>query len=163
MNGVSDSYFQDKIKLDRILNVIFVWSSLHKQTGYRQGMHEIAATFYYVVDQELGAWNTASRDTKVIDFASTKLSQSKKEYSDFALNTVFNEKYLEAHTYWLFESVMNQLEILYSPIITTRGSDDVIKGSTIQDRYEDGTPYIDGEEPFITSYVNYVQSTAFYM
>ena len=54
MNGlVNELYFQNKRNQDILLHVLFVWSHLHKNTGYRQGMHEIVAPILYVLQNEI--------------------------------------------------------------------------------------------------------------
>ena len=51
-------FYQQKKRSDILLNVLFLWSMQHPRTGYRQGMHEIAAILLYCLQQEIDEWNT---------------------------------------------------------------------------------------------------------
>jgi len=97
MTGIEDEYFEEPRRRDIILNVLFVWAAQHPTTSYRQGMHEIAGPILFVLEEEQRA------------FGSAGLERS------HALSGSFTDSTLEAHTYWIFEKVMNDLEPLYDP------------------------------------------------
>lgn len=101
INGVPEQYFQSKSHQEILVNVLFIWSLMHAKTSYRQGMHEIAAVVLYVMDNELNSWNIAVR--------------SNPQLMDHRLTQVFNNDCLDAHTFWVFEGLMNHLEVLYTP------------------------------------------------
>lgn len=56
MNGVADEYFKTEKRQAMLLNILFIWSKLHPDTSYRQGMHEIVAPIFYVLEQEQEEW-----------------------------------------------------------------------------------------------------------
>ena len=59
MSRIGDElFYQQKKRSDILLNVLFLWSMQHPRTGYRQGMHEIAAILLYCLQQEIDEWNT---------------------------------------------------------------------------------------------------------
>ena len=92
-----DLFYQQKKRSDIILNVLFLWSMEHSRTGYRQGMHEIAAILLYGLEQELDEWKTST----TVHALSEALSSSGYD--------------LEAQTYRLFARLMQEMEFLYDP------------------------------------------------
>ena len=131
MNGVDDEYFKSPIHQHMLLNILFIWATRHRRTGYRQGMHEIVAPVLLVLQQEREEWaalipSDPSDDTQAIERGANTLSSPSTEvsselsfhvHSDMsALARCFSEEYLEANTYWLFERIMTELEPLYSPV-----------------------------------------------
>jgi TBC1 domain family protein 5 len=110
MNGVDDEYFKSPERQLIVLNVLFIWQAGHTSTAYRQGMHEIAATLLYVVEQECGAWK-ANREL---------IANNTSFIIGNILQPFLSDKYIESTTYWLFERVMRELEMLYDP---TQGAD----------------------------------------
>jgi hypothetical protein len=63
-------------------------------------MHEIAGIIYYVVEQEAKSW--------------IKVAEN-KVFQDHILANCFNLSDVEANTFWLFERVMKDLDLLYDP------------------------------------------------
>lgn len=96
MNSIPDEYFQVKSRRDILLTVLFVWSMRHKTISYRQGMHEIAGVILLVLEQEREGWN------KVDDEA-------------HPLKSCFTDESLMPHVYWIFERVLDELQVLYDP------------------------------------------------
>lgn len=96
MNSIPDEYFQVKSRRDLLLNVLFVWSMRHKSISYRQGMHEIAGTILLVLEQERDGWKNV-------------------EDSEHVLKSCFTTESLLPHVYWIFERVMDELQVLYDP------------------------------------------------
>ena len=93
MTGIADDYFEDQRRRDIILHVLFVWAAQNKTTSYRQGMHEIAGPILFVLEQELQAFKNSSS----------------------IMSPSFSESTLEAHTYFIFEKIMDEVEPLYDP------------------------------------------------
>lgn len=111
MTGIEDEYFQVPRRRDIILNVLFVWSAIHKTTSYRQGMHEIAGPILFVLESELQGFDEY---TKNFPDAVNPLKDS------------FSENNLEAYTYSIFEKVLDQLEPLYDPTVRADGQPQVV-------------------------------------
>jgi TBC1 domain family protein 5 len=105
LNGVDDDYFRQPERRLALYNVLMVWSARHEVTSYRQGMHEIAGTVLLVLEQEVDAWKgPISPDPG--DKASELASSIKPHVTAASL---------EAHTFWIFERVMKDLEPLFDP------------------------------------------------
>eukprot|EP00607_Mallomonas_marina_P010543 CAMPEP_0182418890 /NCGR_PEP_ID=MMETSP1167-20130531/3266_1 /TAXON_ID=2988 /ORGANISM="Mallomonas Sp, Strain CCMP3275" /LENGTH=627 /DNA_ID=CAMNT_0024593351 /DNA_START=255 /DNA_END=2138 /DNA_ORIENTATION=- len=101
ITGVEENYFQTKSKQESLLHVVYVWSYQNKKLGYRQGMHEVAASIFFVMQCELDQWLAA-------------VSQD-ESLTVHPLAKIITENHLEPHTYWVFERVMRQLQALYYP------------------------------------------------
>ena len=53
MNGIEEEYFQTDERQALLTNSLMLWCMLHKETSYRQGMHEIVAPIVWVLEEEL--------------------------------------------------------------------------------------------------------------
>ncbi len=98
MNGIIEDYFETKTRRNILLTVLFVWSQRNPIISYRQGMHEIAGIILYTLEKEREGWSTQS------------LSHP--------LTKCFTEENLEAHLFWLFNRIMEELVVLYDPTPT---------------------------------------------
>ena len=106
MTGIDDDYFQTPRRREIIQNVLLIWAIQNRRTSYRQGMHEIVGPVLMCLEQELAQWNKEMQYHEV-----------------HPLRTSFNDKSLEAHTYWIFSRIMNDLEPIYDPNPTSNGKD----------------------------------------
>ena len=174
MNGVDDEYFKSPIHQNMLLNILFIWATRHRRTGYRQGMHEIVAPVLLVLQHERQRWSTfhpaRDRHTDIHTTSSRNGSHSSNlspemspemsldVHTDMsALARCFSEEYLEANTYWLFERIMTELEPLYSPVTGADEQPMVVHYCT---RIQGGVwcgvcvvwfgVYAEGAKPFIT-------------
>ena len=121
MNGMEEDeeYFQQPDRTRVLLNVLFVWAEEHPHTsGYRQGMHEIAAPLLLALEAETALWRSAmlGRDNDQtlheVDTANTNHSGPNSAVG----STYFSdEKYVESSLYWLFSTLMQDLDYLYMP------------------------------------------------
>jgi TBC1 domain family member 5 len=111
MNGVDDEYFKSTVHHNILLNILFIWVTRHRKTGYRQGMHEIVAPVLLVLQQERQAWTIYLTLSQSADPTSFPKSQQLQAFAN-----CLSEEYLEASTYWIFERIMTELEALYSPV-----------------------------------------------
>lgn len=96
MTGIDDDYFQNKSRASVLLNVIFIWSVQNPITSYRQGMHEISATILFCLEKEQEA-HSGSEDSFLKDS--------------------FTGGNIEANTYWIFSSIMEDLNLLFDPTL----------------------------------------------
>ncbi len=101
-----DDYFQSKNRRTMLLSILFLWSLQHPSTSYRQGMHELVGCVLYVVEIERQEWERA--------FAKKEISPN------HSLCGAFSEASVEAHTYYLFERLMVELQPLYDPTCTLK-------------------------------------------
>ncbi len=104
LTGIDDEYFMEGNRKERILSILLLWSNIHKDVSYRQGMHEIAAPIFYTLERELEAL------------------QSKHASSPYAV-CCNNDDSLEAHCYWMFEAVMKDILPLYDPTPRKKGTE----------------------------------------
>jgi hypothetical protein len=103
---------------ETLRQVLFVWSKLHPDTSYRQGMHELAATLLYCLYHEAvpsrkrggggkgGGGGGGARDTAEAEAEAEAAARA-------VLEEVLDMKYLEHDLFWLFERVMRDLKPLY--------------------------------------------------
>jgi hypothetical protein len=96
MTGVDEDYFQTKSRTTVLLNVLFIWSVQNPITSYRQGMHEISATILYCLEKE---------------------QEAHSESEESFLKDSFTGKNIEANTYWIFSSIMEDLDLLFDPTL----------------------------------------------
>jgi hypothetical protein len=144
MNGVDDEYFKTERRQAMLLNILFVWSSLHEKTSYRQGMHEVVAPLLMVLEIERSAWEMTSTDAQLASLdplSPPSLSPPSHIFDPLSLRDAIcsDDSIIESETYWLFERVMRDLEPLYSPVT---GAD---------------------EQPAIVHYCTKIQGTIAYM
>lgn len=121
MNGIEDEYFKNERRQGMLLNILFLWASLHPKTSYRQGMHEIVAPILYVLEQEREQWNIEIDDSELENVSHSFNSETEKQEFITIINELSDEMYqndsqLESSVYWLFDLIMNELEPLYSPV-----------------------------------------------
>lgn len=99
-----DGYFQTANRRSMLSSILFLWSLQNPTTSYRQGMHEIVGCILYVVEIERLEWEKAV---------------SRKEFSvNHSMHGAFSEASVEAHTYYLFNRIMEELQPLYDPVST---------------------------------------------
>jgi TBC1 domain family protein 5 len=101
MNGIDDEYFQTKERRDLLVSTLFLWAARNPSISYRQGMHEIIGPVLFCVEAEYAAFTSADTDVAT---------------AHPHVAACFNKKeYIEAHTYWIFERIMAELDVLYNP------------------------------------------------
>lgn len=94
-------YFRQPSTQDMLLDILFLWSKLNPDIGYRQGMHEVLAPILWVVERD------------AIDPMSIP--------NDYEANLpampddIFDSQYLAHDTFAIFSSVMNRLKWSYAP------------------------------------------------
>jgi hypothetical protein len=109
MAGIEGEYFQEAGRARVLLNVLFVWAEEHPHTsGYRQGMHEIAAPVLLALEAEASLWSGALLDRSSQDSSAGGPDSALEPYCS-------DEKYLESSLYCLFERIMQDLDYLYMP------------------------------------------------
>ena len=95
--GCGDQFVSNKDTVEMLKTVLFLWSKQNSEISYRQGMHEVAAPFLYVLMQE-------ALDIRP-DLA---LNEEERTICGFA-----DKNYVEHDLYILFEAVMRELMPLY--------------------------------------------------
>ncbi|KAI0781376.1 hypothetical protein BD413DRAFT_600742 [Trametes elegans] len=63
------AYFRDAEVQAELTNVLFLYSSMHPDVGYRQGMHELLAPLYYAIDYDsIPTEDSSDVDASLRDF-----------------------------------------------------------------------------------------------
>ena len=100
LGGIPDFYFQTSERRKILLDILLLWSIRNKHISYRQGMHELVAPMLYALEVELQALPSTSPLAGAVSAAG-----------------------IEAHSYWMFESLMKQVQVLYDPAPKKHGSE----------------------------------------
>ena len=109
MPGLTDEYFHEISRKERLLEVLLIWSLKNIKIGYRQGMHEIAGTILYVLDTEREAWNSIQNN---------EFHVLKEVLTD-------NDESFDSQFFFIFERIMKDMIALYDPIPLTTGTESV--------------------------------------
>jgi TBC1 domain family protein 5 len=89
-----DDYFEDAGIQEQMLNVLFVWSKIHPETSYRQGMHELLAPIIYQLREDK---YTATGDEGA--HANGPL-----------IAEIMDAQHVESDAFWLFSRLMEDME-----------------------------------------------------
>jgi hypothetical protein len=84
-------------------------------------MHEIVGPVLYILERELESFQAERAKLSVCTN-----EMDKEKYSFLKFLESVSEQTLEAHTYWIFEKIMNQLEPLYDPVVRPDGQPQVV-------------------------------------
>jgi hypothetical protein len=90
--GCDEFFIQPEINAV-MMNILFVWSRMHEDTSYRQGMHELLAPIIFLLDREkntVGA--TPPPNPELMD--------------------AINPQWLEQDAFWMFDHMMKYGSIL---------------------------------------------------
>jgi hypothetical protein len=120
MDGVEQEYFQDPRRSEMILNVLLVWTEDHPETSYRQGMHEVAAVLLFVCEAE-----TESLQQLQNDHAS-EFSLEPAAVKNLA-SALSETSGIEARVSTLFQRLLRDAELLYSPVPRLDGQPEVVR------------------------------------
>eukprot|EP00944_MAST-04C_sp_MAST-4C-sp1_P007185 g7185.t1 len=88
-----DEFFEDPTIREYMTNVLFLWSRMHPETSYRQGMHEILAPIVYQLE-----WDCVPEDDAAMDDPITILA---------------SRKGIESDSFWCFDRIMVDMEPLF--------------------------------------------------
>ena len=86
-------FFREPETQRRLLNILFIWSKINPDTGYRQGMHELLAPLLWVVNQD------------AVDGSTLKQSERSMEGAEFMVD-VLKKEFIEHDAFSLFCAVM---------------------------------------------------------
>lgn len=127
LNDIEDSYFEDHDRRMALQNILVLWSTQHEETAYRQGMHELVGALYYVVEAEAEGWMSCIHVVEENgDKSSAGTQSSLMTWGGHPFRTLLTRENVEAHTFWLFERIMKDLECLYDPNSTAAGHPPVL-------------------------------------
>ncbi|KAJ5888239.1 hypothetical protein N7495_008280 [Penicillium taxi] len=104
-------FFQEPATKSKLTDVLFIYSKLNPDVGYRQGMHELLAPILWVIDQD-----TIQK--------STEANRNGNE-EDSLMVDLLDEKFIEHDSFSLFLCVMQTARIYYEHS-ETNGPTDVI-------------------------------------
>ena len=94
-------FFRDPIVQKRMLDILFIYSKLNPDLGYRQGMHELLAPILWVVDSD-------AMDTTI-------MPKQKNRQDDKFMGLVLDREYVEHDSFSLFCAVMQTAKMFYEP------------------------------------------------
>ena len=113
LDGVPDDYFQDEIRKDKILHVLFVWSCLHYNIGaYRQGMHELVGTIIHVLESEENYFKKLLKQDNEKGNRLILINMISNVDNNKINNTNNN---IEAYAFAIFERIMEDMQNVYNP------------------------------------------------
>jgi TBC1 domain family protein 5 len=88
-----NTYFRQPETQNMLLDILFIYTKLNPDVGYRQGMHELLAHVLWVVERD----SVQSDDT------------------DLPLRQVLDARYVEHDTFSLFTEIMKSAKSFYDP------------------------------------------------
>lgn len=107
-----NSFFQEPAAKQKLTDILFVYSKLNPDVGYRQGMHELLAPILWVIDRDSvqGASNTSEPDENPL------------------MLNLLDSSFVEHDSFTLFLCVMQTARIYYEHGESTpsNGQPDVI-------------------------------------
>ena len=113
-------FFREPSTQRKLLDILFIYSKLHPDVGYRQGMHELLAPILWVVE----------RDS--IDPKTNKTSQKKDEKDSLMLQSL-DAAYVEHDAFSLFCAVMQTTKSFYEMGESNSSSAIVSRSARIND------------------------------
>ena len=100
------------------MRILFCWARSHPEPGYRQGMHELLAPLYYVVQVNVRSTELCCYCGGQADCAEfSRLERQPGSRAELELTIgrdILVPDQLEADTWKLFESLMEVMEPWYS-------------------------------------------------
>ena len=93
-------FFRDPVVQGRMLDILFIYSKLNPDLGYRQGMHELLAPILWVVDS----------DAIDADLMPTK---QKQRPEDQFMTLVLDKECVEHDAFSLFCALMQTAKLFY--------------------------------------------------
>lgn len=92
-----NQYFRQPSTQDTLVDILFVWSKLNADIGYRQGMHEVLALVLWVVERD-----------------AVQSSQTRHGYqSRYLLEICLDSKFVTHDSFTLFSLVMQNAKASY--------------------------------------------------
>lgn len=98
--NIDNYFFREPSTQKRLLDILFIYSKLNPDTGYRQGMHELLAPILWVIYQDS------------VDVKAVPSTAAAKEGTDFMLE-VLDSRYVEHDAFNLFCAVMQTAKTFY--------------------------------------------------
>lgn len=96
-------YFRQPTTQNMLLDVLFIFSKLNPDVGYRQGMHELLAPVVWVIERDA----LDSRHWRRADVEDTK--------HDKLLFDLLDQRYIEHDAFTLFCLIMQNAKTFYEP------------------------------------------------
>ena len=75
-NGCGEFFEKMPTVTEGMTNVLFLWSQMHPDTSYRQGMHELLAPFFWLMESERLADDTVFNSQGVVDDGGSEKSSA---------------------------------------------------------------------------------------
>ena len=94
-------FFREPSTKKKMLDILFIYSKLNPDTGYRQGMHEILAPIIWVVECD------------ALDSASLPMDHQPQNEGIELMRMALNSDYIEHDSFNLFCAVMQTTKSFY--------------------------------------------------
>ncbi|RMZ91393.1 hypothetical protein DV736_g1374, partial [Chaetothyriales sp. CBS 134916] len=94
------SFFKEPETQRKLLDILFIFSKLNPDTGYRQGMHELLATLLWAINED------------AVDESSVLPAEREKDGAQLMIDTL-NSRWVEADAFTLFCAVMQSVKSSY--------------------------------------------------
>lgn len=95
-------FFREPATKAKMTDVLFIYTKLNPDLGYRQGMHELLAPILWVVDRDAIDPNSLER-----------IGSTEKEDDDDLMLHLLDANYVEHDSFTLFCSVMQTARVYY--------------------------------------------------
>ncbi|ORX33597.1 rab-GTPase-TBC domain-domain-containing protein [Kockovaella imperatae] len=104
-------YFTTESVRKTMVTVLFIWSMMHPDVGYRQGMHELLAVCHLVIDKD--TLDPPQNGTHQDEETSPLATKSEQQIRTEAMFTVLDRSYIEHDAFELFEALMKSSKSSY--------------------------------------------------
>lgn len=96
----NDVYFRDHRTQKMLLDILFVFCKINQNVGYRQGMHELLAPIFWVIDQD------------AID-ATNEIGSKDLSDDELLMREILDHNFIEHDSFILFSLLMNSAKSFY--------------------------------------------------
>ena len=98
-------YFRQPSTQTMMLDILYIWSKLNPDVGYRQGMHEILSPIVWVVERSAVDESTVGE----------RLRAYKDESIEGSYVEIFDSTFIGHDSFTIFNAIMQNLKWSYSP------------------------------------------------
>lgn len=96
-------YFRQPATQNMLLDILFIFSKLNPDVGYRQGMHELVAPVVWVVERD------------ALDLTHWRRKDNEDAQKDKLLWDLLDQRYVEHDAFTLFCLIMQNAKAYYEP------------------------------------------------
>jgi len=97
-------YFQSAEIREKLVSILFIYARLHPDLGYRQGMHELVAPLFYVIQSDCDTYQSIKC---LAQQSADPLTAATLADLERSTGQLFDRDCVEADVYSLFQSLMD--------------------------------------------------------